>query len=67
MNVEKHTKALNIDGPTLERWSEIYDSNYNIFTVNNTDRIIAFRTKKQILLDFDKPDSKIKNVTVDKN
>lgn len=65
MNVEKHTKALNIDGPTLERWSEIYDSNYNIFTVNNADRIIAFRTKKQVLLDFDKPDTKIKNVTVD--
>lgn len=67
MNVEKHTKALNIDGPTLERWSEIYDSNYNIFTVNNADRIIAFRTKKQVLLDFDVPDTKIKNVTVDKD
>lgn len=67
MNVEKHTKSLQIDGPTPIRWSEIYDSNYNTFSVDNADRIIAFRTKKQVMLDFDAPDSKIKNVTVDKD
>lgn len=49
---------------TTPRWATVYDSNYNILPLEDGYSFV-FRTKKQVSLSFDQPDSKIKNLEVD--
>lgn len=48
---------------TTDRWVEIYDANYNIIQTDNG--FIAFKSKKQVELALDQPDTTDKDVQID--
>lgn len=48
---------------TTDRWVEIYDANFNVLPTNSG--FIAFRSKKQVELALDQPDTADKDIKID--